>query len=89
VIEPQAVLENYGADALRFCAAGSKLGEDLDYQEKELVAGKKFVTKIWNAAKFISGSLNNKKPKKIEETDRLFLAELNRIIDSATKSFEN
>jgi valyl-tRNA synthetase len=89
VIEPQAVLEKYGADAIRFWASSSKLGEDMDYQEKELVSGKKFVTKIWNAAKFVSSSLNNKKPKKIEETDRLFLANLNKIIDSATSSFEN
>jgi len=39
-------MEQYGSDALRFWAAGSKLGEDLDYQEKDLVTGKKFITKI-------------------------------------------
>jgi len=89
VIEPQPVLEKYGADALRYWASSSKLGEDMDYQEKELVAGKKFVTKIWNAAKFISQNLDNKKPKKLEETDRLFLARLNKTIEQATESFEN
>jgi ATP-dependent Clp protease ATP-binding subunit ClpA len=45
LIEPRAVLEAHGADALRYWAASSKLGEDLDYQEKELITGKKFVTK--------------------------------------------
>ncbi len=89
VIEPQKVIEAYGADSLRFWAASSKLGEDIDYQEKEIVSGKKFVTKIWNAAKFMSQSLSDKKPKKICETDRLFLSELNRIIGSATDSFED
>ena len=39
VIAPQDVLNEYGADALRFWAAGSKLGNDLDYQEKDLVPG--------------------------------------------------
>ncbi|MBU2504102.1 MAG: valine--tRNA ligase [Nanoarchaeota archaeon] len=39
VIEPQKIIDEFGADALRFWAAGSKLGEDLDYQEKDLVTG--------------------------------------------------
>jgi valyl-tRNA synthetase len=90
VIEPQVVLDKYGADALRFWASGSKLGEDMDYQEKELVAGRKFVTKIWNATKFVFMNLQPvKKPKKIIETDRLFLSRLNRSIEIATESFSN
>ncbi|MFH1711305.1 MAG: valine--tRNA ligase [Nanoarchaeota archaeon] len=89
VIEPQLVIQNYGADALRFWAASSKLGEDLNYQEKEIISGKKFVTKLWNASKFISQSLSNRKPKKLLETDRLFLSKLNKIIESVSVSFEN
>ena len=68
VIRPQDVLGLYGADALRFWAAGSKLGEDMDYQEKDLVTGKKFITKLWNATKFIFMNLegfSKKKPKKL------------------------
>jgi valyl-tRNA synthetase len=53
IIEPRAVMEKYSADALRFWAASSKLGEDLAYQEKELVSGKKTITKLWNAAKLV------------------------------------
>ncbi|MFH1440304.1 MAG: valine--tRNA ligase [Candidatus Woesearchaeota archaeon] len=52
VVEPRPVLEKYGADCLRFWAAGSKLGDDLPYQEKDLVTGKKMVNKLWNASKF-------------------------------------
>lgn len=90
VIEPQAVLEHYGADALRFWASSSRLGEDMDYQEKELVAGKKFVTKIWNATKFVFMNLKKvEKPKKILEVDRLFLSRLNKTIEISTESFEN
>jgi len=91
VVEPQPVIEKYGADALRYWASSSKLGEDLDYQEKELVAGKKFVTKIFNSARFIFMNLRDKikKPNKIEEVDRLFLSRLNRVIKEATNNFEN
>jgi len=92
VIEPQAVLDKYGADALRFWAASSKLGEDLDYQEKALVTGKKTVTKLWNASKFVFMNLkgyNEKKPKKFEKIDELFMAKLNSLVKSATEAFEN
>ena len=76
VVDPRLVLDNHGADALRFWAAGSKLGEDLDYQEKDLLNGKKFITKLWNATKFVFMGLQDfdgKKPKKFEKVDELFL----------------
>lgn len=90
VIEPQEIMENYGADALRFWAAGSKLGSDMDYQEKDLVAGKKFINKLLNASKFVFMNLEDwdfKKPKKLEKIDELFLNKLNHLIKMSTKSF--
>ncbi len=89
IIEPQEVTGKYGADALRYWASSSKLGEDIDYQEKEVVAGKRFVTKIWNASKFIFMNIQKiEKPKKLLETDRLFLIRLNKIIRDATMAFD-
>ena len=91
VISPQEVLEKYGADAMRYWAASSKLGEDFDYQEKDLVTGKKLVTKLINASRFIFMNLQDykgQKPKKLEKLDELFLEELNELIKEATKSFE-
>jgi valyl-tRNA synthetase len=92
VIEPRAVLENYGADAMRYWAASSKLGEDLDYQEKDLVTGKKFVNKLWNASKFLFmniGDYKNSKPAKLHRTDEIFLNELNKVIESSKQNFLN
>lgn len=92
VISPQEVMEKYSADALRFWAAGSKLGEDLDYQEKDLITGKKFETKLFNASKFVFMNLkdfNGKKPKKLEKIDELFLRKLNSLVKSVTEGFEN
>ncbi len=91
VISPQEIIERYSADTLRFWAAGSRLGEDLDYQEKDLVTGKKFVTKLENASKFVFMNLHSYTPKKIEleETDRLFLSQLNDLIRSCTEDFES
>lgn len=92
IIEPRDAMQKYGSDALRFWAAGSKLGEDVNYQEKDLVAGKKFVTKLFNASKFVFmnlGKTKPKKPKKLEAVDELFLKELNRVIFTTTHRFEN
>ncbi|MFH1327110.1 MAG: valine--tRNA ligase [archaeon] len=91
VVDPQKAIDQYGADALRFWAAGSKLGEDLDYQEKDLITGKKFVTKLLNASRFVFMNLEdykNQKPKKLEKLDEKFLIELSRVIYLVTSYFK-
>jgi len=92
IIRPQEILEKYGADPIRFWAASSKLGEDFDYQEKDILTGKKTVTKLWNATNFVFLNLKNYKantrPKKFEKTDDLFLKRLNSLVKSCTESFE-
>ncbi len=91
VISPQEVMQNFGSDALRFWAASSKLGEDLDYQESDLITGKKFITKLLNATNFVFNKLEHQEaqPKKLHPTDHLLLQELNSLIESATKEFKN
>ena len=90
-IDPKEVIEAYGADVLRYWAGGSKLGEDLDYQEADLVAGKKFINKLYNAAKFVFMNLedyNGKMPKNLEKIDEEFLGKLNLVVKTATEAFE-
>lgn len=92
VINPQEVLDKFGADALRFWAAGSKLGEDLDYQEKDLITGQKTVTKLWNASKFALMHLQDyklEKPKKLEFIDTCILSKLNELVQNCTNYFED
>jgi valyl-tRNA synthetase len=89
VIRPQEVLEKYGADAIRYWAASSKMGEDVDYQEKDVVTGKKFVTKILNATNFVFANLEyQKKVPDLCKTDKIFLGELNKLINTTTIAFE-
>ena len=90
VIEPKKVLNEFGADALRFWAAGSKLGSDLDYQEKDLITGKKFITKLLNASKFVFMNLKDfdgKKPKKLKPIDDLFLSQITVLVNDVTNAF--
>jgi len=91
IVRPQEVMEKYGADAIRYWAASSKLGEDFAYYEKDVVTGKKTVTKLENASKFVMMHLQDykgTKPKKLELMDAWLLAKLNILVKSCTKSFE-
>ncbi|MBI4148515.1 valine--tRNA ligase [Candidatus Woesearchaeota archaeon] len=90
VIAPQEIINKYSADALRFAAATSKLGEDAAFQEKDLVAGDKFVTKVWNASKFafmhLEGVDGSEKPTEV--IDQWILSRLSAVIEESTEAFE-
>jgi len=92
VIEPQEMIVKYSADALRFWAASSKLGEDLPFLEKELVTGQKYLNKLWNASKFVFMHLEDFNPKEkkpeLQVIDQWLLAKLKKVVDTATESFE-
>jgi len=64
VIEPETVINQYGADALRCWASQASLGDDLKFNEEEIKNGKRLVTKLWNAFKFSSIHLENYSPEK-------------------------
>ncbi|MBN2367529.1 valine--tRNA ligase [Candidatus Woesearchaeota archaeon] len=91
VIAPQVMIEKYSADALRFWAGGSKLGDDLPFQEKDLVTGKKTITKLWNASKFALMHLEDFEFRKqdLETMDLWLLTKLQKLIKSCTESFED
>ncbi|MEK6886473.1 MAG: valine--tRNA ligase [Nanoarchaeota archaeon] len=91
VINPLETIDKFGSDALRFWAAGAKLGGDLSYQEKDLVTGQKTVTKLWNAARFALMQLEDYDNKKegVNVIDKWMLTKLNKLIKNATDSFEN
>jgi valyl-tRNA synthetase len=91
VVDPSEILEKYGADPLRFWASGSTLGSDLDYKEEDLVAGKKIINKLLNAAKFVFMNLEDykgTKPKKMEKIDLEFLKHLDFLVKEVTENFE-
>lgn len=85
IVEPQIIIEKYGADAIRYWAAGAKLGEDLRYSEEEIKQGKRTVTKLWNASRFSLMHLKRYSPKKIspqrlEDEDKWLLTKLYRTV---------
>lgn len=44
--EPYSVIKKFGADSVRYWAAGGSLGHDLRYSEKDVQIGRKLVVKL-------------------------------------------
>ena len=60
--EPVALLEQFGADAVRYRTCNGQLGKDIAFEETELKNGQKLVTKIWNAFQFVKLQLEDFSP---------------------------
>ena len=57
-IDPNDIIEEYGADILRFSLlSGTTMGNDIKYMPEKLEQASNFSNKIWNAAKFIKMNL--------------------------------
>ena len=60
-VDPLDVIEEYGADALRFSViSGTTMGNDIKYMPEKLEQASNFANKIWNAAKFVITNLVSK-----------------------------
>jgi valyl-tRNA synthetase len=58
VVDPLTLIDQYGADPLRFTmAAMASPGRDIRLAEERIVGYRNFTTKIWNAARFIEMNL--------------------------------
>ncbi|UCC91324.1 MAG: valine--tRNA ligase, partial [Candidatus Aenigmatarchaeota archaeon] len=91
IVWTEDLLKKYSVDVVRYWVGTATFGEDLPYQEKDLVTGKRFLTKLWNASRFALMNLKSykpKKPKRFKEMDRWILSKLNDLVKETTKDFE-
>jgi len=62
-VEPVSLIEKYGADATRFGISWQLMGgQDNHFVEDNIVMGKKFCNKIWNASRFVLLQIGNSTP---------------------------
>ena len=94
-IDPLVVIEEYGADALRFMLVdGSTPGNDMRYSEEKVKAARNFANKLWNASRYVLMSLpegsKNELPdlSKLEIADKWVLCKLNSLIAEVTENLE-
>ena len=88
VMTPMPLLEQYSADAGRYWAASARLGSDTAFDEKVWKVGKRLVTKLFNAGKFVLSQTGESHPIH-DEIDRAFVAKLRDLVEDCTKWFED
>ncbi|WP_080146200.1 valine--tRNA ligase [Marinilactibacillus piezotolerans] len=94
-IDPMEVIDQYGADALRwFLSNGSAPGQDVRFSYEKMDAAWNFINKIWNASRYVIMNLEDFKYEDINLTgekgiaDKWILARLNEVIGQVTDLFE-
>lgn len=94
-IDPMDVIDQYGADALRwFLSTGSAPGQDVRFSYEKMDAAWNFINKIWNASRFVIMNIEGVTVDDIdlsgEKTvaDRWILTRLNETIEKVTKLFD-
>ena len=93
VVTPLPLLEQHGADALRYWASSGRPGTDTAVDEAQMKIGRRLSIKILNASKFVLGRLEDTKsfsPSDVTTPlDRDLLALLGELIRETTTSFEH
>ncbi len=88
VVTPIDLIEEHGADVVRYWASTSRLGQDTAFSRDLLKIGKKLVNKLWNATKFAAIHLDKEKGEVTATLDRWILTRLHRTVAKATAEFE-
>ncbi len=74
--DPEQVIAQRWADAVRYRASGGQLGKDIMFDENEFKIGQKLVTKLWNAANFVFMNLSDFDPQTVLEEKDLYPIDL-------------
>ncbi len=87
VVTPMHLLDEYGSDAVRYWSANARLGADTAFDPNVLKVGKRLVTKLFNAGKFVHGQTAEPGPI-VHPLDEAFVAALAKTVERATACFE-
>jgi valyl-tRNA synthetase len=87
VVTPIPLIEQYGADAIRYWAGSARLGVDTAMDENVYKVGRRLQTKLFNAGKFVLAQGGERRPL-TSELDLAFAAELRALAERATRCFD-
>ena len=97
-IDPLKVIEEYGADALRFAlATGNAPGNDMRFSDEKIESARNFANKLWNASRFVLMNLTEsdeellKMPEESELAieDKWILSRFNKLVKTVTDNINN
>lgn len=95
-IDPLEVIDEFGADALRFMlTTGNSPGNDMRFQTEKLEASRNFANKLWNASRFVIMNLKNEdgsfkamKEGTLKNEDKWILHRINEASKDVTKMMD-
>jgi valyl-tRNA synthetase len=88
VVTPMHLLEEYGADAVRYWAASGRPGTDTAFDPQQMKVGRRLAVKLLNASKFALADLPPEGDTVTHPLDRAMLERLAAVVSDATSSFE-
>ena len=92
-VDPLEIVEEYGADALRFSLVmGVSPGNDTRYSREKVESARNFANKVWNASRFVLMNVSEKKafdPAKLEIADKWILTRLQEAIRDVSAHMED
>ena len=93
-IDPVDVINQYGADALRFTlVTGNSPGNDARYSDEKVAASRNFANKIWNAARFIHMNIDGHNvpcalPETLSLEDQWVVSRFNTVTKEVTENLD-
>ena len=93
-IDPLLVIDEYGADALRFTlATGNSPGNDMRFSDERVKASRNFANKLWNAARFVLMYLGedykyNGLPSELLIEDKWIVSKANSLAKEVTENLD-
>ncbi len=93
-IDPLEIIEEYGADALRFTlATGNSPGNDMRFSDDRVKASRNFANKLWNASRFVLMYLGdnykyNGLPENLLIEDKWIVSKANSLAKEVTENID-
>ncbi len=94
-IDPLEIIEQYGADALRFTlVTGNAPGNDMRFYMERVEASRNFANKIWNASRFIMMNIEKAEvpadlnPAELTGADKWILSKVNALAQDVTVNMD-
>lgn len=91
--DPIVIIDEYGADALRFMLiSGTSVGSDTRFLIEKVEAARNFANKLWNASRFLLTDLEMKaysiEEKELDLSDKWILSRLSQTTQAVERSLE-
>ena len=94
-IDPLEIIDNYGADALRFMlATGNSPGNDMRFTDDKVKAARNFANKLWNASRFVMMNLPDDftfkgLPEKLAIEDKWIISKFNDLAKDVNDNLDH